>query len=142
MSQRVPEQTRHEARDELQTLARGREYPRFRTWFAERVADLERLTATLGRSQQEQHGFYFRKQMRDFIESSELLARTNLDLYVGEPRLALSRVRKRWPALQRSLLPFRIQSLRILSLNLRARAALACAALGDPDRDGDRRAHA
>jgi extracellular factor (EF) 3-hydroxypalmitic acid methyl ester biosynthesis protein len=70
-----------QTRDELQTLAREQEYPRFRTWFAERVAELERLTATLSRSQQEQHGFYFRKQMRDFIQSSALLARTN-----GKPR--------------------------------------------------------
>ena len=70
-----------QTREELQTLAREQEYPRFRTWFAERVAELERLTATLSRAQQEQHGFYFRKQVRDFIDSSELLRRTN-----GKPR--------------------------------------------------------
>ena len=64
-------------RQELQTLAREQEYPRFRTWFDERVAELERITAGLTRPQQEQHGFYFRKQMRDFILSSELLSRTN-----------------------------------------------------------------
>ncbi len=65
-------------RNELQSLAREQEYPRFRTWLDERVAELERITAPLSRPQQEQHGFYFRKQMRDFILSSELLARTNL----------------------------------------------------------------
>jgi extracellular factor (EF) 3-hydroxypalmitic acid methyl ester biosynthesis protein len=70
-----------QTRAELQMLAREQEYPRFRAWFAERVTELERLTSTLSRAQQEQHGFYFRKQMRDFIDSSELLARTN-----GKPR--------------------------------------------------------
>lgn len=66
-----------QTRTELQALAREQEYPRFRTWFDERVLELERLTARLSRPQQEQHGFYFRKQLRDFILSSELLSRTN-----------------------------------------------------------------
>ncbi|MGH7126381.1 MAG: hypothetical protein ACREFI_18545, partial [Stellaceae bacterium] len=66
-----------QTRSELQALAREQEYPRFRIWFDERVQELERLTAPLSRAQSEQHGFYFRKQMRDFILSSELLARTN-----------------------------------------------------------------
>ncbi|HUJ24546.1 MAG TPA: class I SAM-dependent methyltransferase [Myxococcales bacterium] len=66
-----------QTRRELQTLAREQEYPRFRTWLDERVAELERITSSLARPQQEQHGFYFRKQMRDFILSSELLSRTN-----------------------------------------------------------------
>lgn len=66
-----------QTRTELQALAREQEYPRFRTWFDERVLELERLTSALTRPQQEQHGFYFRKQMRDFILSSEMLARTN-----------------------------------------------------------------
>jgi extracellular factor (EF) 3-hydroxypalmitic acid methyl ester biosynthesis protein len=66
-----------QTRLELQKLARDQEYPRFRTWLDERVVELERITASLTRPQQEQHGFYFRKQMRDFILSSELLARTN-----------------------------------------------------------------
>jgi extracellular factor (EF) 3-hydroxypalmitic acid methyl ester biosynthesis protein len=68
-------------RAELQTLAREQEYQRFRVWFDERVAELERHTAPLSRAQSEQHGFYFRKQLRDFINSSALLARTN-----GKPR--------------------------------------------------------
>jgi extracellular factor (EF) 3-hydroxypalmitic acid methyl ester biosynthesis protein len=66
-----------QTRNELQALAREHEYPRFRTWLDERVAELERITTSLSRAQQEQHGFYFRKQMRDFILSSEMLARTN-----------------------------------------------------------------
>src|SRR5206468_1753432 len=66
-----------QTRSELQALAREQEYPRFRTWFDERVAELERITGSLSKAQQEQHGFYFRKQMRDFILSSEMLARTN-----------------------------------------------------------------
>lgn len=67
-----------QTRQQLQALARAQEYPRFQAWFDERVRELERLTAGLTRPQQEQHGFYFRKQLRDFILSSELLARTNL----------------------------------------------------------------
>jgi len=66
-----------QTRADLQALAREQEYPRFRAWFDERAAELERLTSGLTRAQQEQHGFYFRHQMRDFIQSSELLARTN-----------------------------------------------------------------
>src|SRR5205823_6016134 len=66
-----------QTRNELQALAREQEYPRFRSWFDERVLELERLTGGLTRPQSEQHGFYFRKQMRDFIASSELLSRTN-----------------------------------------------------------------
>jgi extracellular factor (EF) 3-hydroxypalmitic acid methyl ester biosynthesis protein len=71
------EETRHE----LQAIARQQEYPRFRSWLDERVAELERHTRALSRAQHEQHGFYFRKMLRDFIMSSEMLARTN-----GKPR--------------------------------------------------------
>jgi extracellular factor (EF) 3-hydroxypalmitic acid methyl ester biosynthesis protein len=66
-----------QTRLELQKLAREQEYPRFRTWMDERVAELDRITSPLTRPLQEQHGFYFRKQVRDFILSSELLSRTN-----------------------------------------------------------------
>jgi hypothetical protein len=61
----------------------------------------------------------------------ELLARTNLDLYTDTPRDAHARIAERWRALKRSLLPWKVQSLRILSLHLRARAALAVAAQSD-----------
>jgi tRNA A-37 threonylcarbamoyl transferase component Bud32/tetratricopeptide (TPR) repeat protein len=64
----------------------------------------------------------------------ELMARVHLDLYTGAAGNAHARVADRWTALQRSLLPWKIQSLRILSWHLRARAALAVATLGD-DRD-------
>ncbi len=59
----------------------------------------------------------------------ELLALTNVDLYEGRAVEAFARILERWPALQRSLLP-RIQSLRILSWQMRARAALAVAGDG------------
>jgi extracellular factor (EF) 3-hydroxypalmitic acid methyl ester biosynthesis protein len=70
-----------QTRNELQHLARQQEYPRFKTWLHERTAELERHTGSLSRAQHEQHGFYFRKMLRDFITSSEILARTN-----GKPR--------------------------------------------------------
>jgi serine/threonine protein kinase/tetratricopeptide (TPR) repeat protein len=69
----------------------------------------------------------------------ELLARTNLDLYAGGPREAHRRVVRRWRALSRSLLPWRIQLTRINCWHLRARASLAVAAVGD-DREAMLRA--
>jgi serine/threonine protein kinase len=61
----------------------------------------------------------------------ELLARTNLDLYTDAPYKAHARLAERWRALQGSLLPWKVQSLRILSWHMRGRAALAVAAQGD-----------
>jgi extracellular factor (EF) 3-hydroxypalmitic acid methyl ester biosynthesis protein len=70
-------QETEETRKELQGIARAQEYPRFKAWFDERVQELERTTRSLSRAQHEQHGFYFRKMMRDFILSSDILTRTN-----------------------------------------------------------------
>jgi hypothetical protein len=75
------------------------------------------------------------KRSFHLVHFYELLARTNLDLYLGEPRQALARVNEVWGAMRRSLLPWKIQSVRIYSWNFRARASLACAALGGDDRD-------
>jgi len=75
------------------------------------------------------------KRSFHLVHFYELLARTNLDLYLGEPRQALARVNDTWGPLQRSLLPWKIQSVRIYSWNFRARASLACAANGGDDRD-------
>jgi hypothetical protein len=55
-----------------------------------------------------------------------LLGACQLDLYRGDDAAAHARVTAAWPALQRSLL-LRIQPIRILSLELRARCALASA---------------
>jgi serine/threonine protein kinase len=65
----------------------------------------------------------------------ELIARTNLSLYTGAPREAHELLGARWSALQRSMLPYRIQSLRVHSWDSRARAAIALAASGDPERE-------
>jgi tetratricopeptide (TPR) repeat protein len=65
----------------------------------------------------------------------ELLGRTNLDLYLGEPRRALTRVNDTWGAMQRSLLPWKIQSVRIYSWGFRGRASLACATREGADRE-------
>jgi len=75
------------------------------------------------------------KRSFHLVHFYELLARTNLDLYLSEPRRALTRANEQWGPMQRSLLPWKIQSVRIFSLNLRARASLACAAREGPDRD-------
>jgi hypothetical protein len=57
----------------------------------------------------------------------ELLARTNLALYAGAPGDAHAFVRDRWRPMQRSLIPGRIQSIRVSAWDMRARAALAVA---------------
>jgi tetratricopeptide (TPR) repeat protein len=55
----------------------------------------------------------------------ELYALTNIDLYEGRGDDALARFDQRWPALQRSFLPWRIQSIRIYCRWMHGRAALA-----------------
>ena len=57
-----------------------------------------------------------------------LLALSNIDLYVGDVDRAWARLEEQWPRLQRSLQP-RIQILRAEALFLRARCALARAAV-------------
>ncbi len=59
-----------------------------------------------------------------------LLANGSIDLYAGEPEAALDLVRREWPSLTRSLLPRSVQLIRVESLHLRARPALAVAARG------------
>ena len=64
----------------------------------------------------------------------ELLARTNLALYAGDPRDAHAFVQQRWRPMQRSLIPGRIQSIRVSAWDMRARSALAVAELEAGDR--------
>ena len=54
----------------------------------------------------------------------ELLARTNLALYTGEPAAALAKLDARWAQFSSALL-FRSQRIRITALQMRARLALA-----------------
>ncbi|HEX3344642.1 MAG TPA: hypothetical protein VHS09_08710, partial [Polyangiaceae bacterium] len=56
----------------------------------------------------------------------ELVALVNVDLYEGRPAEGLRRVNERWDALRRVLL-FRIATVRIRCLEMRARCALAVA---------------
>jgi serine/threonine protein kinase len=63
----------------------------------------------------------------------ELLARTNLELYAGSAPAAHAFMRDRWRAMHRSLIPGRIQSIRVSAWDLRARAALAVAQHGHAD---------
>jgi serine/threonine protein kinase len=65
----------------------------------------------------------------------ELLARTNLALYAGAPGDAHAFVRDRWRPMHRSLIPGRIQSIRVSAWDMRARAALAVAEGDGKDRD-------
>ncbi len=59
----------------------------------------------------------------------ELLARTNLALYAGDPREAHAFLEARWRPMWRSLIPGRIQSIRVSAWDLRARASIALAAV-------------
>jgi hypothetical protein len=65
----------------------------------------------------------------------ELLARTNLGLYAGVPRDANAFLRDRWRPMQRSLIPGRIQTVRVSAWDLRARSALAVAEVDGSDRE-------
>ena len=56
-----------------------------------------------------------------------LLAECQLDLYAGDGAAALGRLQAAWPALRRSLL-LRVQTIRVMILEQRARAALSAAA--------------
>ncbi|MGD0526580.1 MAG: AAA family ATPase [Polyangiaceae bacterium] len=60
----------------------------------------------------------------------ELVALVNADLYDGRPSEGLRRVNERWRALRRVLL-FRIETVRIRCLEMRARCALALAAASE-----------
>jgi len=68
--------------------------------------------------------------MRDYLH---LQVHVQIDLYEGAGRAAHARIDRVWPAFQRSLLR-RYRPMRIESLSLRARSALAAAAEGGRDR--------
>jgi len=65
----------------------------------------------------------------------ELLARTNLSLYAGDAREAHAFLEARWRPMWRSLIPGRIQSIRVSAWDLRARTALAVAVADASARD-------
>lgn len=57
----------------------------------------------------------------------ELIARTNLSLYAGRPQEGHAFLERCWASLWKSMLPRRIQSLRVYSFDARARLAIALA---------------
>ena len=65
----------------------------------------------------------------------ELLARTQFDLYAGDPKGALERLDRAWPALDRALI-LRAQRVRIEAFHLRARCLVAAAAHVHPSEKG------
>jgi hypothetical protein len=64
----------------------------------------------------------------------ELLGRTNAVLYGGRGREAYAHLMARWSTLQRSLIPFTVQAIRIFTLHVRARSAIATAGESGADR--------
>jgi len=65
----------------------------------------------------------------------ELIARTNALVYSGRGREAYAHITARWTALRRSLIPFKVQSVRIFSLHARARSAIAATEKGGADHE-------
>ena len=55
------------------------------------------------------------------------IARTQIDLYEGEPQTARARLLERWPALQGSLLLHGLEVVRIIMIEIRGRTCLAVA---------------
>lgn len=51
---------------------------KFKRFLNEKLAELERLVAGFSTEEHQRHGFYFRKQIQNFILSSAFMARTNL----------------------------------------------------------------
>ncbi len=65
-------------RQHLQSLVIAREGQDFLEYFGAKVEELIEVTAGLDKEQNDIHGFFFRKQVWDFILHSRLLTRTNL----------------------------------------------------------------
>ena len=106
---------------ELFRVARGNVY-----WLIGGRPDEARAMAATGAARGGADGFH----VHDYLH---LQAHVHIDLYEGAGRTAHERVEQVWPAFRRSLLR-RYRPLRIESLYLRARSALAAAADGGPDR--------
>jgi hypothetical protein len=107
---------------ELFRVGRGNVY-----WLILGRPDEARAMAATGASREDADGFHVHDYMR-------LQAHVHIDLYAGAGRAAHERVERVWPAFQRSLLR-RYRPVRIEALYLRARSAVAAAAVGGPDRD-------
>jgi eukaryotic-like serine/threonine-protein kinase len=106
---------------ELLRVARGNVY-----WLILGRPEEARAMATTGARRDGVDDFH----VHDYLH---LQAHVQIDLYEGAGRAAHERVDRVWPAFQRSLLR-RYRPLRIESLFLRARSALAAAAGGGSDR--------
>lgn len=61
-----------------------------------------------------------------------LMAETNIDLYAGQGAAAYRRLTEQWPAIKKAML-LRIQSIRVVALQMRAYAAVAAAASADDE---------
>lgn len=66
------------AQSHVRQLIFAAEYPKFAKFLDAQVKVHQRLVAGFSRSEHEQHGFYFRKQLWDMLMRSALLQRTNL----------------------------------------------------------------
>ena len=67
-----------EIRDSVQKTIIDSEGPGFMKFFHEKVEELNRIVKEFSRREHQQHGFYFRKQVWNFILCCALMARTNL----------------------------------------------------------------
>ncbi len=64
-------------RESIQQTVLANEGAEFLRFFDDRLEELERLVAEYSREDRERHGFYFRRQVRSYINASALMQRTN-----------------------------------------------------------------
>lgn len=67
-----------QVKSSMQNTIIEREGKKFLNFFDSSLADLEQCVSGFTREEHEAHGFYFRKQVSDFIVCSKLMALTNL----------------------------------------------------------------
>jgi extracellular factor (EF) 3-hydroxypalmitic acid methyl ester biosynthesis protein len=81
----------HEVRRVAQEILIEKEGRKFMRFFDSTLEELEREIATFDKKDHQHHGFYFRKQVWEFILGSEFLRRTNLKPrgYAGDSQMMI-----------------------------------------------------
>ena len=124
---RVDEGARHaDERDDLFASTYVRSGLATMAWIARDEPDRGRAEVARTAERWSRRGYFF-AHFWCFIANAQI------DLYVGDPRRSLDRIRAEWPLLSQSLLLRSVQIMRVESLHARARAAIA---LGETIEEG------
>lgn len=94
-------------------------------WLAQDDAEAARSEAREAMSQLSPHGYLDQ-------HFYALMAETNIDFYVGDGAKAYRRITEQWPAIKKAMM-LRIQSIRVVALQMRAYAAILAAHSADSD---------